>query len=146
MVRLPPEQAVVIRSLGLRDVSVLASNKNLPARSMSTRVILARIQFKIQAAISEADPKMDLAAIGHGLELPTLFPWFLLVPRDGGPTMIVGVADEGGFLLRCARSKSDHKCAHQDRNDDCSKLKDLCQHKSHCLQVVLGRRAPSYCS
>ena len=43
--------------------------------------------------------KLDLAAIGHGLELPAFFPWFLLVPRDGGSTMIVRITDQGGLLL-----------------------------------------------
>jgi len=30
----------------------------------------------------EADPKSDLASVGHGLELPAFFPWFLFVPWD----------------------------------------------------------------
>ena len=44
--------------------------------------------------------KSDLAAIGHGLELPAFFPRFLLVPWDHGSAMIVRIGDEGGFLLR----------------------------------------------
>jgi hypothetical protein len=46
--------------------------------------------------------KSDLAAIGHGLELPAFFPRFLFVPRDGGSAMIVWIADQGGLFLRCA--------------------------------------------
>ena len=46
--------------------------------------------------------KSDLAAVGHGLELPAFFPRFLLVPRHGGSAMIVWIADEGGLLLCCA--------------------------------------------
>lgn len=66
---------------------------------------LTKIQPKIahfKAAICEADPKWDLAAIGHGLELPAFFPRFLLVPWDGGSAMIVWIADESGLLLRRA--------------------------------------------
>ena len=47
-------------------------------------------------------PAVHLAAVGHGLELPAFFPWFLLVPRDGGSATIVWIADEGGLLLCCA--------------------------------------------
>ena len=44
-------------------------------------------------------PAVHLAAVGHGLELPAFFPWFLLVPWHGGPAMIVGIADQGRLLL-----------------------------------------------
>jgi hypothetical protein len=37
--------------------------------------------------------KPDLAAIGHGLDLLAVFPWFRLVPRHLGSAMIVWVAD-----------------------------------------------------
>src|SRR5262245_61893634 len=54
--------------------------------------------------------KSDLAAVGHGLELPAFFPWFLLVPWDGGSATIVRIADEGCFLLCCARCQRDYEC------------------------------------
>jgi hypothetical protein len=46
--------------------------------------------------------KPHLAAIGHRLELPAFFPWFLLIPGNGGSAMIVWIADESGLLLRRA--------------------------------------------
>src|SRR6516162_10684262 len=97
------------------------------------------------AAILKKIRKSDLAAVGHGLDCLAAFPRLWLVPRHLGSAMIVWIADEGCLLLRCARRQRDYKCAEQNGNDDCSDLKDLCQHKSHCLQVVLGRRAPSCC-
>ncbi len=48
---------------------------------------------------SVCTPPVHLAAVGHGLELPAFFPWFLLVPRHGGSATIVWIADEGCFLL-----------------------------------------------
>ncbi len=44
--------------------------------------------------------KLDLAAVGHRLELPTCFPCFLFVPWHLRAAMIVWVADEGCFLAR----------------------------------------------
>src|SRR5436190_2574720 len=51
----------------------------------SARITLARNQSKIahfKAAILKLIRKSDLASVGHGLELPAFFPWFLLVPWD----------------------------------------------------------------
>ena len=64
----------------------------------------ARVEEKIfpranVRQIFRDDPKSDLAAIGHGLELPAFFPRFLLVPWDGGSAMIVWIADQGCLLL-----------------------------------------------
>jgi hypothetical protein len=58
--------------------------------------------------------------------------------------MIVRIADKGCLLLVRARAQRNNERAEQNGNDDSSQLKDLCQHKSHCLQVELGRPAPSY--
>src|SRR5204862_627885 len=100
----------------------------------SARITLARNQSKIahfKAAILKLIRKSDLASVGHGLELPAFFPWFLFVPWDWRSAMIVGLADEGCFVLCCAWSECDHACAGQDRKDDGSELRDLCQHRSH---------------
>jgi len=85
-------------------VSALAAQSTIVmATATSARTNLARIQSKIQSRnFRPLTRQSDLAAIGHGLELPAFFPRFLLVPRDGGSTMIVWIADQGGLLLRCA--------------------------------------------
>jgi len=100
-------------------------------------------KLRVHSRNFETDPKSDLAAVGHGLDLLAAFPWFRLVPRHLRSAMIVWIADEGCWLLRSARSQRDHECAQQDGNDDGSDLMDLCQHKLRYLQVVLGRLAPS---
>src|ERR1044071_4496510 len=90
------------------------------------------------AAMLKKIGKSDLAAVGHSLELLAVFPRLRLIPRHLGSATIVWIGDEGCLVLRCARSQRHYECAEQNGNDDCSELKDLCQHKSHCLQVVLG--------
>src|SRR5947207_11292376 len=58
---------------------------NVMATLTSARITLARNQSKIahfKAAILKLIRKSDLASVGHGLELPAFFPWFLFVPWD----------------------------------------------------------------
>jgi len=105
---LASKKSILPRAQSLTDfahrcgVSALAA-QIVMATATSARTNLARIQSKIQIRNFRPLPReSDLAAIGHGLELPAFFPRFLLVPRDGGSTMIVWIADQGGLLLRCA--------------------------------------------
>jgi len=87
-------------------VSALAAQTAMVMATItSARMALARIQSKLRISKPQflnLIRKSDLAAVGHGLELPTFFPRFLLVPRDGGSAMIVWIADEGCLLLCCA--------------------------------------------
>ena len=85
----------------------------------------------------------SLAPIGHVRELPACFPWLLLVPRDCGVVMIVWILHEGSVVLCRARGHRYDECTQQDGDDEYSKVTDLCQHRLQCLQVVLGRHAPS---
>src|SRR5438477_13184580 len=64
-------------------VGSAAQTAMVMATLTSARITLARNQSKIahfKAAILKLIRKSDLASVGHGLELPAFFPWFLLVP------------------------------------------------------------------
>jgi len=66
-------------------VGSAAQTAMVMATVTSARITLARNQSKIahfKAAILKLIRKSDLASVGHGLELPAFFPWFLLVPWD----------------------------------------------------------------
>jgi len=45
------------------------------------------------------NPALHLAPVSHPRELPTGFPWLLLVPRDRGLVMIIWIFHERSFLL-----------------------------------------------
>jgi len=97
------ESAVHLEMSGCgRGVSGLAAQTStVTATVTSARITLARIQSKIapKPQFLNLIRKSYLATVGHGLELPAFFPWFLLVPRDGGSAMIVGIADQCCLLL-----------------------------------------------
>ena len=83
-----------MRPLGLITLTVAGGNAEsalaaqtaiVMATGTSARITLARNQSKIahfKAAILKLIRKSDLASVGHGLELPAFFPWFLFVPWD----------------------------------------------------------------
>ena len=87
-------QIAPMRPLGLIALPVARGNAEsalaahtamMMAIVTSARIPPARNQSKIahfKAAILNLIRKPDLAAVGHGLELPAFFPWFLLVPWD----------------------------------------------------------------
>jgi hypothetical protein len=104
-----------MRPFGLIAVTLAGGGRGVSALAAQTAIVMATVTSaritpaKIQSKIAHLKPqflnlirKSDLAAVRHGLELPAFFPWFLLVPRDGGSAMIVRIADEGGLLLCCA--------------------------------------------
>jgi hypothetical protein len=102
-----PSRAQPLTDLARRcGVSALAAQTAMVMATItSARMALARIQSKLRISKPQflnLIRKSDLAAVGHGLELPAFFPRFLLVPRDGGSAMIVWIADEGCLLLCCA--------------------------------------------
>jgi len=85
-----------------------------------------------------------LAPICHSRKLPLGFPFFLLIPRDLRVVTIVRISDQGSFLLCRAGGHAYHERTQQNRDDNCSKITDLCQHKLRCLRVAFERRAPNY--